>query len=118
MTHADVTECVQHALVRNNSVGAREHIARLVKLGGHGNPPYRPWLTGFQPAGANSNPSNEKPGATVQPVSVQSPRLSAACQARAGTATCGTSPAWMSAPSLKISSLDPSTISSLSGAPP
>jgi hypothetical protein len=29
----------------------------------------------------------------VQPTSVQSPRLCAACQARAGTVTCGTSSA-------------------------
>ena len=72
---------------------------------------------GDQPFGASSKPSKEKPGATVQPTSVQSPKDSAACQARAGTVTCGTSSAWMSAPSRMISSLAPSTISSLSGAP-
>src|SRR5450830_493683 len=76
---------------------------------------YRP---GDQPAGASSKPSNVKPGATVQPVSVQSPRLSAACQARAGTVTCGTSPAARSAPSRMISSVAPSTNDSLSGARP
>ncbi len=59
---------------------------------------------GDQPAGASSKPSKEKPGATVQPTSVQSPRHSAACQARAGTVTCGASPAWISAPSRMISS--------------
>src|SRR5215475_10433642 len=58
----------------------------------------RVWLRGDQSLGAISNPSNEKPGATVQPVNVQGPRLSAACQARAGTVTCGTSPAWTPAP--------------------
>ena len=39
---------------------------------------------GDQPTGASSKPSKEKPGAIVQPTSVQSPKLSAACQARAG----------------------------------
>src|SRR5262249_3341110 len=39
----------------------------------------RVWLRGDQSPGAISNPSNEKPGATVQPVNVQGPRLSAAC---------------------------------------
>ena len=50
---------------------------------------YRVCRLGDQPAGASSKPSKEKPGATVQPTSVQSPRDSAACQARAGTVTCG-----------------------------
>ena len=36
---------------------------------------------GAQPFGASSKPLNSNPGATVQPTSVQSPRLSAACQA-------------------------------------
>ena len=36
---------------------------------------------------------------------------------RAGTITCGTSPAWISAPSRMISSAAPSTKDSLSGAP-
>ena len=35
------------------------------------------------PSAPSSKPANSKPGATVQPTSVQSPRLSAACQ------TCG-----------------------------
>jgi hypothetical protein len=47
----------------------------------------------FQFFGANSNPLNSKPGVTVQPQSVQSPKLSAACQARAGTTACGVSSA-------------------------
>src|SRR6476661_7235450 len=67
----------------------------------------RDLLCGDQSTGARSNPSNEKPGATVQPVNVHGPRLSADYQARAGTVTCGTSPAFISAPSRKISSLDP-----------
>ena len=37
--------------------------------------------SGAQPSGANSNAANSKPGATVQPTSVHSPRLCAACQA-------------------------------------
>ena len=44
-------------------------------------------MAGVQSAGAISKPSNIKPGATVQPTRVQSPRLSASCQARAGTIT-------------------------------
>src|SRR5262249_58113969 len=44
---------------------------------------------GFQPRGASSKPAKSKPGATVQPTSVQAPRLSAACQAPAGTTACG-----------------------------
>ena len=54
---------------------------------------------GDQPGGASSNTLNSNPGATVQPTSVQSPRLTAACQAPAGTTACGCSPATMSAPS-------------------
>ncbi len=42
------------------------------------------------------------PGATVQPTSVQSPVLSAACQACGGTIACGTSPAARSGPSLTL----------------
>src|SRR5262245_14023728 len=40
---------------------------------------------GFHACGASSNRENSNPGATVQPTRVQSPRLSAACQAPAGT---------------------------------
>ena len=39
---------------------------------------------GDQFFGASSKPSNWKPGDTVQPHKVQSPSVSAACQARAG----------------------------------
>src|SRR5689334_16418269 len=49
MTHADVAKCVEHALVRDNPVGAREYITRLVKLSGHGNPSLSP-LIGGRPA--------------------------------------------------------------------
>ncbi len=44
--------------------------------GSAGSPDY-----GDQSFGASSKPLNSKPGATVQPHSVQSPRLCAACQA-------------------------------------
>ena len=40
---------------------------------------------GDHSGGASSKPLKSKPGATVQPQSVQSPRLCAACQACAGT---------------------------------
>ena len=50
---------------------------------------YRVGFRGDQPDGASSKPSKEKPGATVQPVKVHAPRLSAACHARAGIVTCG-----------------------------
>ena len=53
---------------------------------------------GDQLRGASSNPANSKPGATVQPTSVQSPRLSAACHSPAGTIACGRSPAARSGP--------------------
>ena len=42
------------------------------------------------PFGASSNFANSNPGATVHPTSVQSPVLSAACHACAGTIACGT----------------------------
>src|SRR5207245_1169517 len=54
---------------------------------------------GFHAFGASSNRENSKPGATVQPTRVQSPLLSAACQARAGTIACGRSPSARSGPS-------------------
>src|SRR5207237_12870 len=54
---------------------------------------------GCQLGGAISKPANENPGATVQPTRLQSPRLSAACQAKAGTTAWGRSPAARSAPS-------------------
>src|SRR5690348_2995276 len=123
MPHADVAESIEHALIGYHAVGAREGLARFGELHCHGIPlPILPAFTpsiyrGFHPAGASSNPSKENPGATVQPTSVQAPRLSAVCQARAGTVTCGTSPAGISAPSRNISSFAPSTTSSLSGAP-
>ena len=40
---------------------------------------------GIQSFGANSNAPKSNPGATVHPTKVQSPVLSAACHARAGT---------------------------------
>ena len=54
---------------------------------------------GVQPFGASSNFAKSNPGATVQPTSVQSPVLSAACQACGGTIACGISPAARSGPS-------------------
>ena len=39
-----------------------------------------------------SKPANSKPGETVQPTSVQSPRVCAACQCPVGTIACGTCP--------------------------
>ena len=51
------------------------------------------------PGAASSNPSNRNPGETVQPTSVQSPRVRAACQSPAGTTTWGRSPAARSMPS-------------------
>ncbi len=51
------------------------------------------------PGAASSNPSNRNPGLTVQPTSVQSPVVRAACQWPAGTVTCGASPASTSGPS-------------------
>src|SRR3546814_9445177 len=55
-------------------------------------PPGAPRGPGAQAGGAISKPSKRKAGATVQPQSVQAPRLSAACQAFAGTTACGRSP--------------------------
>src|SRR3546814_1141841 len=52
-------------------------------------PPGAPRGPGAQAGGAISKPSKRKAGATVQPQSVQAPRLSAACQAFAGTTACG-----------------------------
>ena len=51
-----------------------------------------------QPGGAISKPEKSKPGATVQPTSVQAPRLCACCHACAGTTACGRSPEAGSAP--------------------
>ena len=48
---------------------------------------------GHQPGAATSKPANSKPGATVQPTSVQAPRLRACCQWNAGTSACGRCPA-------------------------
>ena len=53
---------------------------------------------GRQPGGASSKPSNRKPGATVQPTSVQAPRLVAVCHQPAGTTNCGRSPRARSGP--------------------
>ena len=58
---------------------------------------------GSQPAGANSNASNTNPGATVQPTSVHSPRLSADCQWPAGMTACGRSPVERSVPRRSVS---------------
>ena len=40
VAHADVTECVEHAFVCNDSVGAREHVAGLIEFDGHGISPH------------------------------------------------------------------------------
>jgi hypothetical protein len=60
-----------------------------------------------------------KPGATVQPTSVQSPQLSAACQPPAGTVACGRSPEARSGPSFIRVTVVPSgaAISNNNGAP-
>ena len=63
--------------------------------------------TGCQSFGANSNFANSKPGATVQPTNVQSPRLCAACQAWGGTTACGRSPVTRSQPSVTRSRQPP-----------
>ena len=60
---------------------------------------YPSYEDGSQPFGASSNFENSNAGATVQPTSVQSPLLSAACHACGGTIACGCSPAASSAPS-------------------
>jgi thioredoxin reductase (NADPH) len=79
---------------------------------------HRPCRYGDHPGGANSKPLKSKPGATVQPHSVQSPRLAAACQACAGTVACGRSPAAKLQPRVRRStSRTMQEISSLSGAP-
>ena len=44
---------------------------------------------GTQSSGASSKPEKSNPGATVQPVSVQAPRLWALCHAPGGTSACG-----------------------------
>ena len=72
---------------------------------------------GFQSFGANSNFANSNPGATVQPTSVQSPLLSAACQACGGTIACGTSPAARSGPSFTLRWPLSSAICSVSALP-
>ena len=48
---------------------------------------------GCHPSGAISKAANSKPGATVQPTSVHSPRLCADCQACAGTMLAAVRPA-------------------------
>jgi len=74
---------------------------------------------GVHPGGANSKPANSNPGATVQPTSVQSPRLSAACQARRGTTAWGRSPVEKSAPRRRrrIGPSSASAISNFNGDP-
>ena len=62
--------------------------------------------------------AKSKPGATVQPTSVHSPSVSAACQACAGTTACGRSPAARSLPDVMRSRASVSAaMSSPSGAP-
>ncbi len=74
-------------------------------------------LVGLQPLGANSNVAKSKPGATVQPTSVQSPVVEAACQACGGTMPCGSCPAATSGPSVIVRWPASLAISSVSGAP-
>ena len=66
-----------------------------------------PDLPGSQPGSASSNWVKSKPGATVQPTSVQSPRLRAVCHQPAGTTACGRSPALRSMPSTSKPCLPP-----------
>src|SRR3569623_1849842 len=76
-----------------------------------------PQLPGLQPGGASSKCSNSKPGATVQPTRVQSPRDLDVCQASAGTMPCGRWPASKSVPRMVTCARPlPATVSS-SGAP-
>ena len=74
-------------------------------------------ISAAQPFGASSNLANSNPGATVQPTSVQSPVVSAACQACAGTIACGTSPAARSGPSLTPRVPSSSAICKVSASP-
>ena len=55
--------------------------------------------TGEKSGAVSVNPSKTNAGATVQPTSVHSPRLSACCQWPAGTMACGRSPSPRSEPS-------------------
>ena len=64
---------------------ATKHSGRAATIGLEATPAIN--QRGFQPSGASSKPLNSKPGATVQPHSVQSPVVSAACQACAASAT-------------------------------
>ena len=59
-------------------------------------------LVGANPSAPFRMSAKSNPGATVQPTSVQSPVLSAACQHAAGTIACGRSPAARSGPSLTL----------------
>src|SRR5438093_1148377 len=72
-----------------------------------------------QSGGAASKRAKSNAGATVQPTSVHAPRLSAACQASAGTIACGRSPAARSLPSVTRSTGPPAPAanSSASAAP-
>ncbi len=72
---------------------------------------------GSQSFGAISNVAKSNPGATVQPTSVQSPVLSAACQVCGGTIACGCSPAARFGPSLKLHCPSSSAIFSVSALP-
>ena len=63
---------------------------------------------GSQSGAANSKLANSKPGATVQPTSVQSPVVSAVCQAKTGTMACGRSPLATSGPSRTVCGVQPS----------
>ena len=72
---------------------------------------------GDQSFGAISKPVNANPGATVQPTRVQSPRLSAACQAPTGTRPAGARPPQGRAPGGPCSFLPSCAIWSASGAP-
>ena len=96
----------------------RTHHAACRRLMGIARLPTDCVLRGSQSFGASSNFANSNPGATVQPTSVQSPVLSAACHASAGTIACGRSPAARSGPSVTRALRAPSSaICRVSGLP-
>jgi uncharacterized membrane protein YhhN len=69
---------------------------------------FSPPGVGCQPAGASSKKAKSKPGATVQPTSVQSPRLRAICHQFAGTTAWGRWPAARFGPSIVVTTGPPS----------
>src|SRR5690349_7113258 len=82
--HGHVPERVENPFIRDHAVSPCEQCASFIEFAGHDwflssefLVFYRVWPRGDQSFFASSNPSKEKPGATVQPVNVQEPRLSA-----------------------------------------